>query len=504
MFTTPGKPETKVVKDAMGNEHIVQITDAGDGGQPQGQAQGQPQGQHQPGFDGFYGGFLAPHEGGYTPSDGNGAPANFGVNQKANPDVDVRNLTPQAAKQIMHDRYWVPSGADKLPPGLAEIQGDTAVNMGVSAAQQLLQQSGGDPAKYLQLREQRYRAIAQNDPSKAQSLPGWLQRNQELGQYVQQAQQPQGGQGQAQGQGHAAGQPNVREIYSSAPPPPDPATAGLTGDDFLKTMSPARAKTIRAYANGDLALPTGRSAGSPQVQKLVEDVMQYDPSASATNLQSRQSTRKAFTSGPYSQTISATNTVIGHLGSLNDAVDRLNNTDLPWYNKTAQGVLVNSGNKDVQGALADFNTYKTMVANELTKVYRGSSGAEADIQGWLKQLDTAQSPTALKHTIKAMVEGLGSRIDALGTTYSQGMGRTEDPFALLNPRAVATLQKLKESVGIDAPPPPGRAAPAQPSTTGQPGQPASAVQPPRPGMVVKGYRFNGGNPADKANWVKVQ
>lgn len=128
--------------------------------------------------------FLAPHEGGYTASDGNGAPANFGINSKANPDVNVAALTPQTAQQILHDRYWVPSGADKLPPGLAEIQGDTAINMGVGAAQKLLAASGGDPQKYLDLREQRYRAIAAADPSKVASLPTWLQRNADLRAYV--------------------------------------------------------------------------------------------------------------------------------------------------------------------------------------------------------------------------------------------------------------------------------------------------------------------------------
>jgi hypothetical protein len=33
------------------------------------------------------------NEGGYNPSDMNGAPVNFGINQKANPGVDVKNLT---------------------------------------------------------------------------------------------------------------------------------------------------------------------------------------------------------------------------------------------------------------------------------------------------------------------------------------------------------------------------------------------------------------------------
>ncbi len=141
----------------------------------------------------FYKGFIAPHEGGYTASDDNGAPANFGINQKANPDVNVAQLTPASAQQLLTDRYFKPSGATSMQGPIAAIQADTAMNMGNGAAAQLLQQSGGDPQKYLDLREQKYRAIAAADPSKAASLPGWLQRNNDLRSYVAQNQQQQPG-----------------------------------------------------------------------------------------------------------------------------------------------------------------------------------------------------------------------------------------------------------------------------------------------------------------------
>lgn len=139
-----------------------------------------PQNAPAAGFDNFYKNWLAPAEGGYVANDGgSGAPANFGINQGANPDIDVANLTPERAAQLMHDRYWVPSGADQMQdPALQAIHADTAVNMGVGAAQKLLQASGGDPQRYLALREQRYRQIG------GPNLDGWLNRNQKLGKYV--------------------------------------------------------------------------------------------------------------------------------------------------------------------------------------------------------------------------------------------------------------------------------------------------------------------------------
>ncbi|HWY65612.1 MAG TPA: glycosyl hydrolase 108 family protein [Rhizomicrobium sp.] len=132
------------------------------------------------GFENFYANFLAAHEGGYTSNDGNGSPANFGINQGANPDIDVSNLTRSDAKQILHDRYWLASGADRLPAALAAVHGDTAINMGVGAANDLLAQSGGDPQKYLDLRDARYRAIGAPDSDKAKYLPLWLGRNEDL------------------------------------------------------------------------------------------------------------------------------------------------------------------------------------------------------------------------------------------------------------------------------------------------------------------------------------
>ena len=69
-------------------------------------------------------------------------------------------MTQAEARQILHDRYWVASGADRLPKALAAVHGDTAINMGVGAANELLAQSGGDTRKYLSLRDARYRDAA--------------------------------------------------------------------------------------------------------------------------------------------------------------------------------------------------------------------------------------------------------------------------------------------------------------------------------------------------------
>lgn len=177
-------------------------------------------------LDDFYKSFIAPHEGGYKANDGNGQPVNFGINQGWNPDVNVKDLTPDKAKQILQDRYIAPSGAMTMQGPMADIQADTAINMGVQAAKDLAAQSGGDPQKYLDLREQRFKEIAAKNPEKAKYLPGWLQRNNELRQYIGAQQPPQQAPAMAQAQGNEPTAPNA--------PQPQQQTGAMEIPDELK------------------------------------------------------------------------------------------------------------------------------------------------------------------------------------------------------------------------------------------------------------------------------
>lgn len=121
---------------------------------------------------------LLKREGGFVARDGrSGAPANFGINQRYNPDVDVRNLTPDKAKELYRSRYWNAIGGDQLPPEAQAAVFDAAVNQGPQRAVQWWQQSGGDLAKFNQLRLQHYRTR----PDYAQNGRSWEARVAETG-----------------------------------------------------------------------------------------------------------------------------------------------------------------------------------------------------------------------------------------------------------------------------------------------------------------------------------
>ena len=83
-------------------------------------------------------------EGGYTndPHDPGGE-TNFGIDKRSHPDVDIRNLTEDAARVIYKREYWDKSGCEHLPTAVAIQVFDAAVNQGVGTAIRMLQEAIG-------------------------------------------------------------------------------------------------------------------------------------------------------------------------------------------------------------------------------------------------------------------------------------------------------------------------------------------------------------------------
>jgi hypothetical protein len=138
------------------------------------------------GFDAFYDRFLAGAEGGYTPDDGNGAPANFGINQKYHPGVDVKSLTQPQAKEIYRNDYWNKFVTPDMSPALQAVHADTAINMGPDDAAALMTQSGGDPNRYIQLRRERYKT----KPGYSRFKDTWNRRMDDLQSFITGGGQP--------------------------------------------------------------------------------------------------------------------------------------------------------------------------------------------------------------------------------------------------------------------------------------------------------------------------
>ena len=82
------------------------------------------------------------HEGGYVndPKD-LGGETKYGITKRFYPDVDIKNLTIEQAKEIYRKDYWDRNRVESLPQNLWHIYFDMCVNMGKRTAVKVLQRA---------------------------------------------------------------------------------------------------------------------------------------------------------------------------------------------------------------------------------------------------------------------------------------------------------------------------------------------------------------------------
>lgn len=83
-------------------------------------------------------------EGGYTDGAGDpGGETKWGISKRSYPDLDIRALTKDDAKQIYRQDFWNRIYADQLPGSVAFQVFDFAVNSGIETAVRYLQRAVG-------------------------------------------------------------------------------------------------------------------------------------------------------------------------------------------------------------------------------------------------------------------------------------------------------------------------------------------------------------------------
>jgi len=128
-----------------------------------------------------------------------GGVTKFGISQRAYPDLDIEHLTRAQAEALYRRDYWDVIQGDSLPPALAFVVFDAAVNMGPREAVRILQARlrvhedgvmGPETisaarlflprvelvALFLELRLRFYEALAHDYPRHGGSLYGWRMR----------------------------------------------------------------------------------------------------------------------------------------------------------------------------------------------------------------------------------------------------------------------------------------------------------------------------------------
>lgn len=143
-----------------------------------------------------------------------GGETKFGVAKNANPELDIKKLSWDAAKRVYYRKYWLAANCDDIhtkAPKLAVMHFDGAVNHGVGRAAIFLQTALGVPAdgdigpKTMQavfdqcatpsgelalcekIANQRivfYNKIVANKPAQKKFLRGWLARIADISSFI--------------------------------------------------------------------------------------------------------------------------------------------------------------------------------------------------------------------------------------------------------------------------------------------------------------------------------
>ena len=92
------------------------------------------------------------HEGGYVndPKD-LGGETKYGITKRFYPDVDIKNLTIEQAKEIYKKDYWDKNKVESLPQNLWHIYFDMCVNMGKRTAVKVLQRAANNKGRDIEV-----------------------------------------------------------------------------------------------------------------------------------------------------------------------------------------------------------------------------------------------------------------------------------------------------------------------------------------------------------------
>lgn len=227
--------------------------------------------------------------------------------------------------------------------------------------------------------------------------------------------------------------------------PSDP----VGNESYLSTLPgdlPDLVRGLADYSINPSTIPVKQykgAAGYTQAD-LTAMAKKYDPTYDAKQYATRQAMQKNITSGAYSKTVVAANTLIGHLKELSDAASNLGGNvkgrPIGILNSAANLLSGASGSDSVN----NFNIAADAVASEAATIYKGGSPAEGEIKDWRAKLNPDMTDKQIKGAINTIVNLMGGKLGNISTEYKKVMGKPAG-FEILPQSSVAILK----SMGID-------------------------------------------------------
>ena len=184
----------------------------------------------------------------------------------------------------------------------------------------------------------------------------------------------------------------------------------LTGDDFLRTLSPVDQAHVKALNEGREPFPTAKMmASNPYYERLADAVAQYNPDFDATAFSTRKNANTAFTTGIQGRQLLAFGSAVKHLETLGGLIDALENNDTVQVNR-----LSNLWQKQTGGnAITNFDAAKGIVAKEIMKSIVAGGGGVEERQELARLMNGAGSPQQLRGVVDTYYELMNAQKENL-------------------------------------------------------------------------------------------
>jgi hypothetical protein len=200
---------------------------------------------------------------------------------------------------------------------------------------------------------------------------------------------------------------------------------------------------IEGIASGRIN-PNVVSTRNNQRARVMEQVAERYPDYDQTALTSRTAAQRDFSSGVTGRNITAIDTAIGHLGTMNQLADAMKNGDVKALNSLYNRLATETGQPEIN----NFDIAKGAVANELMRVFRQVGASEVETAEWEKKFANSSSPEQIKGATKTAGSLLGSRIDAIDNQWKRAM-RTDKSYPnMLSPKSVSAMKEMGVSVPV--------------------------------------------------------
>lgn len=210
-----------------------------------------------------------------------------------------------------------------------------------------------------------------------------------------------------------------------------------TGEDFLATIPVQWRTTVKKIANYEEDPTKVASMRSGMREQLTQWVNQVNPDYDQAQFTSRSPMRKAFTSGPQSQTVNSLNTAIGHLDQFTTVIKALDNGNFQPGNQAYNWLKTTFGSS----APTNFNGIRDIMSGELASAFKKSGATDEEIASVKSAIAQKNSTGQLLDYVNTIaLPALGSKVVTFDQQYRQVMG-PNDPFKILLQESESILKK---------------------------------------------------------------